>query len=386
MVLLTHENCQNAPMNLSELSTPTLLLDKSRLQANIARMQASAERLGVKLRPHLKTLKSAQAAEALIAAGASGITVSTLKEADYFLDHGITDITYAVGMVPAKLAQVASLMARGADLKIMTDNLEVARAVAAAADQNGVCYKLLVEVDCGDHRGGLQADSEDLLQIAEVIANSAAILQGLLTHAGHSYGVDDRATIEQIATQERDAVVMAAERLRAAGHVVETVSVGSTPTALYAQDLSGVTELRAGVYTVFDMDQQARGVCATEEIAMSVLSSVIGHNRAAGKILLDAGGLALSKDRSADRFRPEVGYGQLCHTDGSIIADIYVTSVSQEHGHVRVRDESDYALFPVGSQLRILPIHACMTAAAYDYFNLLENGLVSGRWDRVNGW
>ncbi|HUV20998.1 MAG TPA: hypothetical protein VMZ32_04370, partial [Gammaproteobacteria bacterium] len=99
-----------------------------------------------------------------------------------------------------------------------------------------------------------------------------------------------------------------------------------------------------------------------------------------------AGGLALSKDRSADRFRPEVGYGQLCHSDGSIIADLFVTSVSQEHGHVNVRNESDYAKFPVGSRLRILPVHACMTAAAYDYFNLLEDGRVSTRWDRVNGW
>ena len=227
MVLLARENCQNAPMNLFELNTPTLLLDKGRLMANIARMQASAERLGVNLRPHLKTLKSAQAAEALIAAGASGITVSTLKEAGYFLDHGITDITYAVGIVPAKLEQVASLMAGGANLKIMTDSLEVARVVADAADQNDIQYKLLVEVDCGDHRGGLQADSDDLLQIADVISNSTAIFQGLLTHAGHSYGVDDRAAIEQIAAQERDAVVMAAARLRAAGHVVETVSVGA---------------------------------------------------------------------------------------------------------------------------------------------------------------
>ena len=373
-------------MNLSELNTPALLLDKGRLMTNIAAMQARADRLGVKLRPHLKTLKSAQAARALIAAGASGITVSTLKEAGYFLEHGITDITYAVGMVPAKLAAAASLMAGGADLKIMTDNLAVARAVAATADQSGVRYKLLVEIDCGDNRGGLQADSEELLQIATVIADSAATLQGLLTHAGHSYGVDERAAIEQIAAQERDAVVKAAARLRAAGHMIETVSVGSTPTALHAQDLSGVSELRAGVYTVFDMDQQSRGVCGTDEIALSVLSSVIGHNKAAGKILLDAGGLALSKDRSADRFRPEVGYGQLCHSDGSIIADLFVTSVSQEHGHVNVRNESDYAKFPVGSRLRILPVHACMTAAAYDYFNLLEDGRVSTRWDRVNGW
>jgi D-serine deaminase-like pyridoxal phosphate-dependent protein len=373
-------------MNPSELNTPSLLLDKNRFSANIVRMQASADRLGVSLRPHLKTLKSAQAAEALIAAGARGITVSTLKEAAYFLDHGFTDISYAVGMVPAKLDEAAALMTRGADLKIMTDNLEVARAIAASADAGGIHYRVLIEIDCGDNRGGLPPDSEELLQIADMIGNSAAILQGVLTHAGQSYEVGDIAGVEQVAAQERDAVVSAAERLRAAGHAVDTVSVGSTPTALFAADLAGVSELRAGVYTVFDMDQQSRGVCDIDEIALSVLSSVIGHNKAAGKILLDAGGLALSKDRSADHFRPEVGYGQLCRLDGSTIDDLYVTSVSQEHGHVRVRDESDYSLFPIGSQLRILPVHACMTAAAYDFFNLIEDGVICDRWDRVNGW
>ena len=274
---------------LTELSTPTLLLEKAKLMANITRMQASAERLGVRLRPHLKTLKAARAATALIDAGARGITVSTLKEADYFLDHGFRDITYAVGMVPAKLPEAAGLIARGADLKIMTDNLEVARVIAAEANQRGTDYKVLVEIDCGDNRGGLPPDSEELPRIAELIANSNAHFEGVLTHAGHSYGVDNPAAIEAIAQQERDAVVEAATRLRASGITLETVSLGSTPTGLYARDLSGVTELRAGVYTVFDMDQQSRGVCETEEIALSVLGCVIGHNKAAGKILLDAG-------------------------------------------------------------------------------------------------
>lgn len=373
-------------MKLSDLPTPTLLLDKPRLQANIARMQASAERLGVRLRPHLKTLKSAQAAEALLAAGARGITVSTLKEAGYFLDHGITDITYAVGIVPARLPVAAELVRRGADLKILCDSVEVARAVAEAARELEVAFRLLVEIDCGDHRGGLQPDSDELLQIAALLERSAAHFSGLLTHAGHSYGVDTAAGIERVAAEERDAVVGAASRLRAAGHLVEIVSVGSTPTALFATDLTGVTELRAGVYTVFDLDQQARGVCSTDEIALSVLTRVIGHNRAAGKLLLDAGGLALSKDRSADAFRPEVGYGQVCDAGGNIVPGLYVTSVSQEHGHVRVRSEDDYAQFPLGSQLRILPIHACMTAAAYDYFTVIDAGRIDARWDRVNGW
>lgn len=373
-------------MNFAALPTPSLLLDKEKLMANIARMQASADRLGVSLRPHLKTLKAAKAAEALMAAGARGIVVSTLKEASYFLGHGFKDITYAVGLVPARLPEVTGLMARGADLKILTDSVDVARAIAAQAEKNGIGYQLLIEIDSGANRGGLQADSEELLEIAEIIQPSAARLEGVLTHAGHSYGVDTPGAIAAIAQQERDTIVRAAERLRAAGYAVNTVSLGSTPTGLYAKDLSGVTELRAGVYTVFDMDQQSRGVCGTDEIALSVLTSVIGHNKAAGKILLDAGALALSNDRSADKFRPEVGYGQLCNLDGSIIPELYVTSVSQEHGHVAVRDENDYSNFPVGSQLRVLPVHACMTAAAYDTFNLIEAGVVSGQWQRVNGW
>ena len=373
-------------MSFTDLPTPSLLLEKQILNGNIARMQASADRLNVRLRPHLKTLKSAKAAQALIEAGASGITVSTLKEACYFLDSGITDITYAIGMVPAKLPQVAELMSRGADLKIMTDSPEVAQFIAADADQSGNHYQVLIEIDSGDHRGGLQSDSEELLQIAATIANSTARLSGVLTHAGHSYAANNSSSIEKIALQERDSIVLAANRIRSLGIEIDTVSAGSTPTALFAKDLTGVTEIRAGVYTVFDMDQQSRGVCQVEEIAMSVLTSVIGHNKAAGKILLDAGGLALSKDRSADHFRPEVGYGQVCESDGGIIANLYVSSVSQEHGHVKVRNENDYPLFPVGYQLRILPVHACMTAAAYEYFNIVENGAVTETWDRVNGW
>ena len=373
-------------MNISSLSTPALLLDREKFIANIARMQASADRLGVRLRPHLKTLKAARAADALTAAGAAGVTVSTLKEAAYFLDHGITDITYAVGLLPARLPLVNDLLQRGADLKIITDSVEVARQIDASAAETGIEYQVLIEIDCGDHRGGLPPHSGDILEIASILDSGPSRLRGVLTHAGHSYGVNTLDAVARIAEQERAAVVDAADRLRQAGHAVDVVSVGSTPTGLFANDLNGVTELRAGVYTVFDMDQQARGVCSTGEIAISVLTSVIGHNREAAKLLLDAGGLALSKDRSADHFRPEVGYGQLCDARGELIPELYVTSVSQEHGHVRVRDAGDFDAFPVGTQLRVLPVHACMTAAAYDYFNVVEQGRISDRWDRVNGW
>jgi D-serine deaminase-like pyridoxal phosphate-dependent protein len=370
----------------SDLNTPVLLLDKEKLMVNIHRMQSSADRLGVALRPHLKTLKSADAARVLVQSGARGITVSTLREAGYFLEHGFSDITYAISIVPSRLPEVARLMSLGADLKIMTDNMEVARVIASYANSSGIPYRVLIEIDCGDQRGGIKSDNEALISIVECIDASCAIFEGVLTHAGHAYDVNSIFAIEAVAKQERDVAVHAATRIRNAGYDVPTISVGSTPTGLFARDLTGVSELRAGVYTVFDMDQQSRGVCVVEDIALSVLSSVIGHNKAAGKILLDAGGLALSKDRGADKFRPEVGYGQVCDVDGQVITDLYVKSVSQEHGHVPVRNADDFKKFPIGSYLRILPIHACMTAAAYDRFALVEKGVITTHWDRVNGW
>lgn len=373
-------------MPLTSLKTPCLILDYEKHKANILRMQKTADRLGINLRPHLKTMKSAKAADELITAGAKGITVSTLKEAAYFLQHGITDIIYAVGIVPAKLDEVSDLMAKGCDLKILCDNATIAKEIALRAEELNCSFKILIEIDCGDNRGGLQPDSKDLLEIAKTIAESSAILQGVLTHAGHSYNAPTPKAVKLIAADERNAITKAAERIRKNGINIETVSMGSTPTALFVEDVSGITELRAGVYTLFDIDQCSRGICKLDDIAVSVLASVIGHNRAAGKILIDAGGLALSKDKGAEKDHPTAGYGQVCSHDGQAIEGLNVQSASQEHGHIKVRNDNDYITHPVGSLLRIMPIHACMMAAAYPHFNVLKDDKLDGIWERVNGW
>lgn len=368
---------------LASLETPRLILDRSRLEANIARMAEAVDALGVALRPHLKTCKSAAVGELATSGHRRGITVSTLQEAEYFADHGFTDITYAVGIAPGKLDRAAALIGRGVDLKIIADTVEAAHAVA----DHGGSFKLLIEIDCGDRRGGIAPDSDTLLAMANILSSSqTACLEGVLTHAGHSYGVDDIGEIQRIAEDERQAAVAAADRLRAAGHAITTVSAGSTPTALFSRDATGLTEYRAGVFVFFDLDQQSRGVCRREELALSVLSTVIGHNREAGKILIDAGGLALSKDRGANAFRPEVGYGEICDEAGTPIPDVFVTSVSQEHGHIVLPDEALFDRLPVGSVVRVLPNHACMTAAAYPEYTVLEDGAPGPVWTRCNGW
>jgi D-serine deaminase-like pyridoxal phosphate-dependent protein len=298
-------------MRLDDLPTPSLILDRTRLERNIARLQGRARDLGVALRPHLKTAKSARVAE-LATGGKGPITVSTLAEATYFARHGFHDITYAVPIVPAKLDRVAEIMAAGIDLKLITDNEVAAKAVAERGRALGVTFRVLIKIDTGLGRAGIAPDSAALLPIAAALHGPGAELAGALAHAGHSYDAHSIEEIAAIAEAERAGVVTAAMRLREAGHPCPIVSVGSTPTALHAARLDGVTEMRPGNFVFFDLFQLGIESCAVDDIAVSVLASVTGHHRERNHILIDAGGLALSKDTGANKNRPGTGDGLVC--------------------------------------------------------------------------
>jgi len=372
---------------LADLETPCLLLDKGKLQSNLARFQAIADSHNVMLRPHLKTLKSVEAAR--MAVGADGaITVSTLAEAEAFAAAGYRDILYGVGMAPNKLARVHRIQQEsGARILLVTDSTVLAEAAGAFTKTQGAHFHFLLEIDCGDKRGGLHASSPHLLAVAEALRSGGATVAGVLSHAGHSYGASERAQVEAIAEEERTSAVLAADRLRASGHAAGIVSIGSTPTVAYAKDLTGVTEVRAGVYMPFDLDQMSRGLCSHDDLALSVLTTVIGHNREAMRILVDAGGLALSKDISAQAFMPGAGYGLVADAETLAPLDsLAINAASQEHGKIDVADAAWFQKLPVGAQVRVLPNHACFTAAAYPGYQLLEDGALGGRWSRVNGW
>lgn len=373
-------------MDLLSLSTPALILDKTVVERNTAKMSERMLAHGVALRPHLKTAKSAQVAKLATAGHSGAVTVSTLAEAEYFLDHGFDDITYAVCIAPGKLPQAAALMAGGADLKVLTDSVDAAKAIAAY--DHGMTFKVLIEIDCGDARTGVLPDSPELIEIAHILNDAKNCeLQGLLTHGGHSYLASDVAGIRVAADEERQAVVRAAERLRDAGLPCPVVSAGSTPTAVHGESYDGITEMRPGVFVFFDLDQLARNACSREDLALSVLASVIGHNRHIGQIVIDAGALALSKDISANANWPEVGYGSLCDPETMApIPELHVAKVSQEHGVIPVSDESSYDRLPIGSKVRVLPNHACITAAAYACYHVVEGTEIIDEWDRVNGW
>ncbi|MEJ2383700.1 MAG: alanine racemase [Xanthomonadales bacterium] len=371
------------------LSTPCLLLDRRRMIRNIDRMAARARALGVRLRPHVKTAKSVEIARLMTAPDRPAITVSTLREAEYFAAGGFRDILYAVSIVPQRMARVLALHARGVNLQVLLDAPETAVAVAALAAAAGRTVDAWIEIDVDGHRAGLEADDPALIALGRVVTEAPGLrLAGVLTHAGGAYGCRTTGELVRHAEQERRRCVRAARHLEAAGVACPEVSVGSTPTALQARSLDGVTELRAGVYVFFDLVQAGLGVCGVEDIALSVLTTVISHNRAHRRLLVDAGGLALSKDRGTAAQAHDCGFGLIARVDdGQPIPGLRVDEVNQEHGLVELPPDRAFASFPVGSQLRILPNHACMTAAAYEAYHVIDGTAgAADCWPRCNGW
>jgi len=376
-----------AGASLLTLETPRLILDFDRLERNCTAMRTRCDALGVGLRPHLKTAKSVDVAR-IATGGSGGITVSTLKEAEHFASAGHRDILYAATIVPGKLAHAARIMEMGCDLVLVTDSPGMIAAASRLATERNITLSFLIEIDCGEHRSGLPAGSPEIVALARAIAAAAGLrLRGVMTHAGHSYGPGNPADVVPIAAAERDAAVNAAASIRAAGLPCGIVSIGSTPTVLYADHLRGVTEVRAGIYMFWDLAQFSRKVCRIEDVAVSVLASVIGHNRAGRSLILDAGALALSKDIGANKYLPDAGYGYVCDVVATARLDnLSVDAVHQEHGTVRVADDAWFARLPVGSLVRVLPNHACITCAGYEAFDVVRGEEVVARFPRVNGW
>ncbi|GAA4326331.1 DSD1 family PLP-dependent enzyme [Pigmentiphaga soli] len=378
-------------MQLHELETPALILDRLAMDRNIARLRGRLAPFGVTLRPHVKTNKSADVSRRIGAPG-TPITVSTLKEAEYFLEHGWTDILYAVGIAPSKLPHVERLARRGARITVLLDNVESAAAVAAYCAAHRLRLPVLIEVDTDGHRAGIKPDDAELLEVAAVLARNddgeGAWVAGVLTHAGASYDCRSAAAIEAMAEQERAGAVRAAQRLRAAGHAAPVVSVGSTPTAHFVRALDGVTEVRAGVFVFFDLVMHGLGVCAVEDIALSVLCTVIGHQREKGWLITDAGWMAMSRDRGTAKQPVDQGYGMVCDVEGRPLPDLVMADANQEHGTIRHRsDPAATPMLPVGTLLRILPNHACATAAQHGAYAVVAGGTdIEATWPRFGGW
>lgn len=374
---------------LSDLQTPCLVLDVDRMDRNIARLRAKLDGLGVTLRPHLKTAKSVEIARRMMNTPQGPATVSTLREAELFAEAGITDVIYAVGVTPSKLAKVIELRRGGCDLAVLLDTVEQAQAVASASREAGIIIPALIEIDCDGHRSGiLPGDADRLRAIAAALVDGGE-LRGVLTHAGGSYSARGN-KLKDCADTERNAVIEAATILRKAGYACPIVSMGSTPTAHNAVVLDGVTEVRAGVFIFFDLVMAGIGICKVEDIAISVLATVIGHQREKGWILIDAGWMAMSQDRGTSKQEVNQGYGLVCDVSGQPFDNLILADANQEHGIITVRPGSDAGLpaLQIGDRVRILPNHACATGAQHQAYHVVRGAcdLVEDEWQRFGGW
>lgn len=377
------------PASIASLDTPVAIVDVPRMQRNIQRMQQRMDTLGVRLRPHIKTSKCLPVIKAQIAAGASGVTVSTLKEAEHCFAEGISDVFYAVAIAPGKLAQALTLRRKGCNLSVLTDSVIGAQAIVSFGQKHDERFEVWIEIDCDGHRSGLTVEDNTLIDVARVLVEGGMQLRGVMTHAGSSYELDNLEALQILAEQERFLCVNAAEKIRDAGMACPEVSIGSTPTALSALSLEGVTEVRAGVYVFFDLVMHNIGVCRADELALSVLSTVIGHQQDKGWIITDAGWMAMSRDRGTQRQRQDFGYGQVCTEAGDWIQGALVTGANQEHGIITLgaaESANIVARFPIGSRLRILPNHACATGAQFPDYHACDAEGVVHTWSRLHGW
>jgi threo-3-hydroxy-D-aspartate ammonia-lyase len=388
-----------ATMKLTDLNTPAALINVPRMQHNILRMQASVSRHGVSFRPHVKTTKCQQIVNLQAAAGAQGITVSTLKEAEQFFAVGVTDILYAVCIAEPKLAQAAKLQSKGCQLQLITDSLAAAQAVVAFSRTHELKFNVLIEIDTDNHRSGVKPNEDLLIEIGRCLHNGGQNLLGVLTHAGSSYSLNTTEALQAMAEQERSLSLLAATRLRAAQLPCTVVSIGSTPTALSAQQLEGITEVRAGVYVFFDLVMANVGVCSPDDIALAVLTTVIGHQEDKGWAIVDAGWMAMSRDRGTQNQLIDYGYGQVCDLNGNVLRGYTLSGANQEHGIITRTDTKTESmlsesldprpmsqLFPVGTQFLVLPNHACATGAQFPEYQALHSDGSIETWPRFYGW
>jgi len=355
-----------APRLPPGLDTPALVIDLDVVDWNARRMQAAMDAAGIALRPHTKTHKSVALAKLQVEAGAKGITVGTLGEAEVMADGGLDDIfvAYPVWAAGPKAERVRALHGReGLRLTVGVDSIDGARRLAAAVRGSARPLRVLVEVDPGNHRTGVVPTD------AGRLAREAAVLglhvDGVFAHGGHAYAGRD--AVAGAAADEVWALRQAADALEAEGIAPRVISAGSTPTALPSAQ-EPVTELRPGTYLLGDRIQVALGGVPPDGVAIAIAATVISK-AVSGQVVIDAGAKTLTKD-----LPPYLqGYGALAGYPGTV-----VERVNDYHGVVRVPPGTRAP--KLGEIVAVIPNHACPVVDLFDGFTVSRGGVAIGTW------
>jgi len=363
-------------MHFSDLRTPAILVDVNRLRNNIRNMQAAAGAAGLRLRPHAKTHKSPVVARWQIEAGAVGVCCAKLGEAEVFADAGIEDIRLPYPIHPSNADRVVRLMDR-TRLSIITDLTEVAREWSSAMSKAGRTLDVLVKVDVGFHRCGIDPHRPDAADFIAEVSNLPGLrLKGLLSHAGHAYHASSEDELRSIAAEEARLLRDTAEQARSKGATIEEISVGATPTARFSMTTPGLTEVRPGNYVYFDRTQVALGAATLRDCALTVLATVVTKHK--DRVIFDSGSKTLSNDVA--RGAGNEGYGGVAadvECVSAIDPNLRIERLSEEHATTRVLNGTS-ALQP-GDRVRIVPNHSCVVSNLVDEIVLVDGARVVDR-------
>jgi D-serine deaminase-like pyridoxal phosphate-dependent protein len=358
-------------VEITGLRTPCVLIDQQKLERNIDRMQDAASARQMRLRPHAKTHKSVDLARLQIARGAVGICCAKPGEAEVFAEAGIRDIRLPYPVNPVSAGRILALLDR-THLSFIVDDLDVARRWADVMNAAGREVDVLVKVDVGFHRCGIDPEAAGAASFVVRVAELRGLrFRGLLSHAGHAYNAASEEEITRIADTEARLLSTLRDRVADAGVPVEEISVGATPTARFSLRQEAVTELRPGNYVYYDRTQVALGSATWEDCALTVLARVVSRP-APDRIILDAGSKTLTTDQAKGTGNT-AGYGAVMQALDIAAADdsLLIERLSEEHATVKVREGAS-PLVP-GDLVRIVPNHACVVSNLID-----ELWLVSG--------
>lgn len=358
--------------SLSVQPTPCVVIDQAVMRRNIGRMQARATAGGKRLRPHGKTHKSPEIAAAQVAAGAVGLCCAKPGEAEVFVEGGVEDIRLAYPVSPVHADRLLAL-ARRARVSVIVDSLEVAGGWSDAMTQRGATLAVLLKIDVGLHRCGVDPDRQDVRHIVRTLAALPGLdLRGLLSHAGHAYGAASLDEIRDVVAREAALLARIREEAASDGIALDEVSVGSTPSAEASMTAAGVTEVRPGNYVFCDRTQVGLGAADWADCALTIVASVVSSG--ADRLVLDCGSKVLSSD-GARGFGPTPGFGVVLGEDGQPDASLLIERLSEEHAVVQV---TGHTSLHIGSRVRIVPNHACVVANLTNAYVLAEGDAVVG--------
>ncbi|XP_013864431.1 D-threo-3-hydroxyaspartate dehydratase [Austrofundulus limnaeus] len=365
---------------LSALCSPALVVDVDKVKKNAQRMIERCQKLGIQLRPHMKTHKTIECADIMTAGSRRCIVVSTLAEACFYADHGFDDILYAYSVPFDKVERCAALSERLDLFQVLLDHPDALTLLKQRPLKGGRLWHVWMKLDCGNGRAGVLHTEPEALGLAQAIAETEGVeLTGVYVQCGNTYHCRGMEQIQAVVQETTNYLLQFMKQLNAAGISCKS-SIGSTPSCSHpVDDMAKLSEVHPGNYVFYDVQQSGIGSCSLEDVAVRVLTRVIGHCPHRNQLLIDCGWSAISLDGAG---KLPTGYAVI---EGH--PDLKLLSMTQEQGRVEpISGPLDYSKYPLGTLLKLIPYHSCATALMHPVYYVHSEGRLLGKWTPTRGW